>query len=95
MLEIEGGFLAYKDDPTWDHLLLTDIFIRPDLRRSGLGSRLTQKVFEIARERKKACIVGYATVDSKTCAQSVAAQIAIGFVPFLAENGKIWLRKMI
>ena len=91
-IEIDTAFVGFKMLPAWDHVIITDIYVEPELRKSGLAKRLVREVCKIAREAGKKYLIGGVDVAAKTAATSLQFQLALGLVPFATENGRIWMR---
>ncbi len=95
-LEYEWGFLSYSELPDVpDCLLVEDCFVRPEARKQGRGRELIKEVSDIGRKAGKARLVCSVRVTFKGCAASLAAQLAVGFVPHGLEGDRIWLSRLI
>ena len=92
-IEHEYGFISYSLLP--DALFLEDIWIAPEHRKSGLGAALVAQAEEVGREAGKQTSLALIHLSSKTSTESLKAHLTVGFLPFLAEDGKIWLRRAI
>ncbi len=90
-LENEKGFVSYQ--VLEDAIFITDIYVEPDFRRSGIAWEFADEIAEMARAQGKQRLLGRVDVTQADSATSLKAQLAYGFVPFSAEQGKIWLRK--
>jgi GNAT superfamily N-acetyltransferase len=90
-IEVEAGFICYQEFP--EHIYLAELYVSPDLRRSGLATRLTKQVENLAREKRKRHLISRIDLAQGGSAESLRAHLAYGFSPYLAEAGKIWLKK--
>lgn len=93
-LEKEYGFVYYTILPT-KVLHIEDVWIHPDFRSSGKTRELLAELEEIGRTSGCTQFLGHIDVISKTCTDSLRMQLALGFVPFSAEAGRIWLKRDI
>lgn len=92
-IEHEYGFISYSMLP--DAIYLEDIWIDPAQRKSGLGAALVAQAEAEGLKMGKQVSLAVINLTSATCADSLKAHLAIGFVPCLAQDGKIWLRREI
>lgn len=88
-IEYEWGFAVYSYGS--DFLSIDEFYIAPAFRKRGKGRSVLEVLKEIARAGQKSYIVTEVGVGIKTAAESLAAQLAVGFVPFQAESGTIRL----
>lgn len=90
-LEVESGFIVYKVFD--DHIFLVELYVSPEFRREGLGSRLTKEIEALAKKLDKKTLASRIDITQGGAADSLKAHLAYGFVPYLAESGKIWMKK--
>ena len=88
-----SGFIAFKE--IGDQIFISDCYTHPDFRQEGVGSRMLAEVESIARARGKKLLVTHIDLATQTCGTSLLAQLHVGFVPFKAEAGIIWLKKEV
>ena len=55
-IEIEQGYICYEVPKHGENMEITEIFVKPEFRRQGVGSSLLKKVERIASDRSFACI---------------------------------------
>jgi len=89
-LEEEYGFIAYSLLP--DAVLIEELYVVPEQRRTGLGLSLFCRVEELARTAGKSASLACVRLDSRAAAESLKTHLNVGFSPISAENGIIWLR---
>lgn len=96
MIEDENSFVSYSF-PEWapDCIMVHDMFVVPDQRRTGLGTKVFQQIEEIGRQAGKKAVIAHIELSTKCYDKSWAAQLAVGLLPISAENGKILLRKVL
>ncbi len=92
-IEYEWGFISWS--LMEECIYLEDIYIVPEKRREGLALRLVEEAEEIGRKAGKAFSMAVIRLENKGHTESLKAHLAAGFVPFLTENGKIWLKRKI
>lgn len=95
-IEYPDCFVSYSF-PDWapSCILIHDMYVIPDLRKSGRGSALLSDVCELGRKAGKVAVLAELELATRTFDQAFRAQIASGFVPIAAQNGIICLRKEI
>ena len=91
VIETEHGFVTYADlgEAVW----VVDCWVDPDFRREGLAKSLVHQVETRARTAGKQRLLARIDVTQARPESSLQAQLAYGFVPFSADQGKIWLRR--
>jgi len=92
-IENETGFITFIEFP--NYIFVRDCYVIPLCRQSGVASLFMLELETLARERNKPLLITNVNVTSNTCGLSLRAQLNYGFVPFQAEQGKIWLRKQV
>ena len=92
-IENETGFVTFVSFP--DHIFIRECYVIPVCRQSGVGTLFMQELEALARERGLELLITSVNVTSNTCGLSLQAQLSYGFVPFSADQGKIWLRKSV
>lgn len=103
--EIRGDrvFIEYPDCfasysfPDWvpTCIVIHDMYVTPDLRKSGRGTALLNDICEIGRKAGKTSVIAELEITTKTFQQAFKAQTAVGFVPIAAKNDIICMRKEI
>lgn len=95
-IEQEHGFISWSF-PEWAHncIMINDIYVRPDARMQGVGKLLLEQVCEIGRKAGRLYVTSELHLDTCIYAESMRAQIAVGFVPVAAENGRIFMRRSL
>jgi len=83
-IENEHGFITYKLFP--EECYVIDIYVRPEDRRTRIGSMMADSVVKIAKE--KGCKILTGSIDTRliSCTQSAKALLAYGF-RFLRNDG--------
>lgn len=94
-LEYPDCFIAYSF-PEWGPIIfIHDMYVAPEMRRSGRGTALLNEVTEIGRKAGKRYAVAELEINTLTFEQAFNAQIASGFIPTAAQPGIICMRKVI
>jgi len=92
-IEKDYGFLSYAIRGR--ELYISDLYIKPDVRQSKLGSELVDEAFKVADKEDCAfvsCIVVLDTIDPDL---SLLSALRYGFKLHRAENNIITLRKEV
>ncbi len=92
-IETEHGFISYSLLP--DSIYLEDIWVHPDHRKNSIGAKLVSLAEEEGIKAGKTISLAVVNLHSKTCIDSLKAHLAIGFIPFMAQDNKVWLRRDI
>lgn len=77
VLELEHGFAVYSFGD--DFCYLEDIYVRPEIRRSGLGSKMADQISNLARERGLKRLFGSVSTSGKNAHENLLALLAYGF----------------
>lgn len=93
VIELEGAFASIIEQP--EAYYIHEFYVKPELREQGIGTSLMRKIEGFAAERHKKLLLSSVDLGMRTAALSLKAQLAYGFVPFSAEQGKIFLRKEV
>ncbi len=93
-LEFEKGFITFKMLPD-NSIYMKDIYVIPEARREGVGTFLTDKVCEIAKERGCSKVFGSVCIDASNCTDSMKAQLAYGMKLHSIKGNMIYLVKDI
>lgn len=93
VLEIEGAFASIIEQA--EAYYIHEFYVKPELREQGIGTSLMRKIELLAAGRQKKLLLSSVDTGMLTAALSLKAQLAYGFVPFSAEQGKIFLRKEV
>lgn len=92
-LEKEFGFVGYS---ILDKVLhIEDVYVIPEMRSVSVTRDLLEEMEQIGRTSGCETFIGHVDVVGKTAAASLQWQLHLGFVPFSAENGRIWLKRAI
>lgn len=93
-IEYEWGFISYEF-PIWaqDSILASDLYVKPEFRRSGYGSKLMEEVMAIGRLAGKHYFIGNVELGTAITAESMRAHIGAGLVPMSATNDRILMRR--
>lgn len=95
-IEYDWGFVHYSY-PAWaqDCIMIDDLFVAPEHRKSGKGKILFDGVSEIGRLAGKKWLIAHLELGTRKYVDSWAAQLAVGLLPISAEQGKILVRKQL
>jgi GNAT superfamily N-acetyltransferase len=93
-IERPEGFISYEVTPT-EYVYIVDFYVLPEFRRKGLGLNLLAEVESLARSAGKTYLASSISVAAATVTESMKAHLAVGFVPFAADGGKIWFQRKI
>ena len=90
-LEYEYGFVSYKalDNGVFH---IEHVYIAPQHRSSGKLMEMLEDVKVVAIDLKCSVLMTSVDLSTRTCGQSLGMQLNIGFIPYLAKDGMIWLR---
>lgn len=90
---VEGGFAIYKH---LDGLVyLQDIYVMPELRKSGVGSKLLKVVENYAKSANINILVGSTDTSAANATISALATLHSGFKISHIDGPVIWYRKEI
>jgi len=92
-IENEFGFIAYELKPEFLHI--HEVYTRPEFRLSGHAIGLIEEAEAFARRAGLKFSVVSCAIITKTMPNNLRAALAVGFVPYLADGGVIWLRREI
>jgi GNAT superfamily N-acetyltransferase len=94
IVETDDGFATYYF-PEPGCCYIEDIYVRPEARRTGAGSRLADQVTEIALSKGSDRLIG--SVDPKAfgSTDSMKALLAYGFELHGTDGKLIYLKKEI
>lgn len=92
-IEYEWGFISYSILP--DCIYLEDVYVVPKRRREGLALRLVEEAEAHGVEAGRKFSMAVIRLENKGHTESLKAHLEVGFVPYLTENGKIWLNRKI
>lgn len=94
-IEHDWGFVTYRfvDKSVY----MPEIYIVPDKRRAGLATILVSEVEDIARKHKAEKLLGSVcmALPEHIRIASIKGHLSLGFVPVMAEHGKIWFSRDI
>lgn len=93
-IETEKGFVSYEF-PLWatDSIYVCDMYVVPSARMNGLGREMFEKVMAIGRMAGKKYLMAYVELGTAVSFKSMQAQMAVGLMPFSANNDKILMRR--
>lgn len=95
-IERDWGFISFSfPDFAPDCVYAEDIYVLPSRRGEGLALELIAQVEAAGRKAGKQNLLAIVKTVSLTCAESLKAHLAVGFVPVAAESGNIWLKRPI
>lgn len=93
IVECEHGFATYKFVPGGCYII--DIYVRPELRRTGLATELGLKVVEIAKKHKVDTIIGTVSPSTHGSTDSLKALLSWGFELDNCKQDQIVLTKRV
>lgn len=93
-LEFEKGFITFKMLPD-NTIYMKDIYVIPEARREGVGTFLTDKVCEIAKERGCKKVFGSVSLGANNASDSLKAQLIYGMKLHSIKDNMIYLVKDI
>lgn len=94
IIESEKGFATYKIFDNGE-CYLQDIYVIPDERKSGLATEMTDKVVEIAKERKCNLLLGSVCTNDKYATRNMKVFLAYGMEIYNNVGTMIFLKKDI
>jgi len=81
------GVIHFEGDPMWERPervpLVMDLYVAPNLRRKGIGSRLLKALEQSARERGFSCV--YLQVEADRNPKAVELYQKLGYQPLQAK----------
>ena len=92
LAEVEGrpvgfGVIDFRGDPMWERPeqvpLVMDVWVAPDLRRRGIGSRMIRALEQSARERGFSCV--YIQVQADKNPRAVELYRRLGYQQLQAK----------
>lgn len=90
VIEYDWGFVTYRfvDKSVY----MPEIFVVPERRDAGLARILVSEVEDIARAAGAEQLLGSVCMNLPEHIKigSIYGQLALGFVPVMAESGKLW-----
>jgi GNAT superfamily N-acetyltransferase len=94
-LEDEDGFVAYSLPIDGECIIVHDMYVKPEVRKMGIGKEYLKKICEIGKEAGRKFVISEVELATGVTASSMAAQLAVGFVPVKTSPDTIYLRKVI
>lgn len=94
-LEYPDCFAVYSVPEGKDCIIIHDMYVRPDLRKSGRGKALLADIEDIGRKAGRTCLLAELELGTLSVQTAFRAQTAVGFQPISAYNGIIAMRKEI
>lgn len=97
IVESENGFATYRFVPLGDvpSIYLVDLYVRPELRKSGLASEMADKVCSIGREYYCKYLLGSVVPSAKAATDSLKVLLAYGMTLHSASPELIVFKKEI
>ncbi len=90
-IEFDWGFISYTFPEKHANCInIEDIYVIPSERKSGKGTELLDMVRAIGLKAGKKYVTCQLELHTKVYQVSLKAQMAAGFIPIAAENGKIY-----
>lgn len=90
VIERDYGFIQYYFQG--DACIVEEMYVKPALRKQGMGTELFRMVCGEAIAAGKKVIVAELNVEWKSCTVALKAQLAAGFVPIAADAGRIVMK---
>ena len=93
-IELPWGFVSYSF-PQWAPtcIQIEDMYVVPEERKLGRGNELLGMVQAIGLKAGKLFVTAQLELNTLTFENAMRVQLAAGFIPIAAENGKIYLRR--
>lgn len=93
IVEDDGGFATYKIDGEWCYI--RDIYVKPELRKSGLASYLADMITVKAKELGCSKLLGSVSLGAFEPTASTKVLLAYGFELSHMDGNLIYFRKEI
>lgn len=90
--ETEFAFATYCF-PSADECYIVDLYIRPEFRRTGVGTDFGHAIAEIARSRGCKYLSGSVVPSANGSTESVKALLSFGYKIAKSEVNLIWFYK--
>ena len=94
IIESKDGFATYKIFENGE-CYLQDLYVVPDMRKSGLATEMANKVVEIAKENGCHTLLGSVCVDGNGATRNMKVFLAYGMQIDKIIGNMIFLRKKI
>ena len=95
-IERPWGFISYSFPLGAPNCIYAeDIYVVPDKRGTGCALALIAEVEDAGHKAGKEYFLASIKIASRTCAESLKAHLAVGFVPISTDSATIWLRRAI
>lgn len=97
VLTSERGFCFYELNKKAKTATILDVYITPENRRKGFGSKFYREVQEIAQKQGITDIIAYSELAGNSEAQKLGqlAMLANGFIPRKQDNHQIVYYKKV
>lgn len=95
IIETDKGFATYRYLNEQKTVYIVDIYVLPDLRKSGIASELANFIVEIAKVKGAKELIGTVTPSAKNSADSIRVLLGYGMTLLSASNDMIVFRKDI
>lgn len=93
IIEDARSFATYR--VIGDECYIQDIYVSPDLRETGLASKLADQIVEIAKNKNCKYLTGSVNTSIKDPTRSIKVLLAYGFKLLRSEPAIIWFVKNI
>ncbi|HRO67178.1 MAG TPA: GNAT family N-acetyltransferase [Pseudobdellovibrionaceae bacterium] len=91
LIEREGGFATYQIDG--EECYIVEIFVVPEIRRTGLASRMADEISVLAKSQNCTYLKGTVDLRANGARESILALIGYGFKPVRAVDEILYFRK--
>lgn len=95
VIEHPWGFVTYRfvDKSVY----MPEIYIVPERRKEGLAKRLVDEVEKVGRTGGFEMLLGTVCMNLPEAIKiaSIKGHLSLGFVPVMAESGKLWFSRPI
>jgi predicted GNAT family acetyltransferase len=93
VITAERGFATYKFGQGYCYI--TDIYVQPEARKSGLASSLADEVCKIAKSHSVSLLVGSVDTEAVGATTSMKALLGYGFSVSHNDGSMIYFKKEI
>ncbi len=92
-IEVDGGFITLQN--LEKHCYFIDIYVKPELRHSGIAKQLTDKAVEYAQQQGYAKALGSVVPSAPYATYNLSIMLKYGFKIHSSERDIIYLEKEI
>jgi predicted GNAT family acetyltransferase len=93
IVETENGFATFFY--TGEYCYIEDIYVKPELRKSGLASELANQISEIAKNKGVKKLLGSVSPKATGADASMRVLLAYGFKLLSSDKDLIYFEKEI